>query len=85
MTKWRIYRLPGSRKIWHIDSGPGTEIFNVLGYRCGADSQSVDTGNNEVPRAWIEVIGELHIVNKVALFSFVFKPVETEQTKCAVQ
>jgi hypothetical protein len=71
VTKWRIYRLPGSRQIWHIDSGPCTQIFNVRGYRCAADSQSVDIGGDNVPRAWIEVIGELHIVNGMALFSFV--------------
>jgi hypothetical protein len=70
VTKWRIYRLPGSREIWHIDSGPGTQIFNVRGYKCAADSQSVDIGGNNVPRAWIEVHGELHLVNGIALFSF---------------
>src|SRR5258706_11435561 len=33
---WRIYRLPGSREIWHIDSGPGTQVFNVRGYQAHA-------------------------------------------------
>jgi hypothetical protein len=75
LTKWRIYRLPGSREVWHIDSGCGTQIFNVRGYKCAADSGSVDIGGNNSPRAWIEVFGELHIVNQIALFSFSLEPV----------
>ena len=66
---WRIYRLPGSREIWHIDSGPDTLIFNVRGFHAGA-SHSVDIGGNNSPRAWIEVRNcELHIVNDVAIFA----------------
>lgn len=66
---WRIYRLPGSREIWHIDSGPGTQIFNVRGFHA-AESHSVDVGGNNVPRAWIAVDGaEIHIVNGVAIFA----------------
>jgi hypothetical protein len=74
---WRIYRLPGSREVWHIDSGPGTPIYNVRGYS-SSHSHSVDVGGNHVPRAWIEVPdAELYIVNGVAVF-------EKVQTKCAV-
>lgn len=74
---WRIYRLPGSREIWHIDSGPGTQIFNVRGFNASM-SHSVDIGGNNVPRAWIEVNdSDLHIVDGVAVFSRV-------NAKCAV-
>lgn len=66
---WRIYRLPGSREVWHIDAGPGTQIFNVRGFECGQNSRSVDIGGNSIPRAWIEVpSAELHIVDGVAHF-----------------
>jgi hypothetical protein len=81
---WRIYRLPGSRQIWHIDSGPGTEIVNVLGYKCAADTESVDIGGQNVPRAWIAVYGDLHIVNGIALFSTVLPNVEKDIKVCAV-
>jgi hypothetical protein len=66
---WRIYRLPGSREIWHIDAGPDTQVYNVRSYSCAADSESVDIGGDNVPRAWISVLhAELHIVNGKALF-----------------
>lgn len=81
MTKWRIYRLPGSRAVWHIDSGPGTEVFNVKGYSCATDSESIDIGGNNVPRAWIETTAELHIVNGVALFKFQAVLVKAEQAQ----
>lgn len=75
--KWRIYRLPGSREVWHIDAGAGTQIYNVHGFH-SAESHSVDIGGSHSPRAWIEVReSELHIVNDVAIFSRVF-------AKCAV-
>jgi hypothetical protein len=80
--KWRIYRLPGSRETWHIDSGCGSQVFNVRGYKCAADSESVDIGGNHSPRAWIQVVGELHIVDGFALFSFAFPA--KEEKKCAV-
>ena len=72
---WRIYRLPGSRKMWHIDSGPGTKVFNVTGYSA-EKSYSKDIGGDNVPRAWIEIAEqELHIVNGIAVFeSFVLVP-----------
>jgi hypothetical protein len=84
-VNWRIYRLPGSREVWHIDSGTGTTIFNVKKYRCAADSQSVDIGGNNVPRAWIEILGaDLHIVNGTALFSYALDvPVKAEVKVCA--
>lgn len=71
---WRIYRLPGSREIWHIDGGSGTPVINVRGYNCFAASRSVDIGGANVPRAWIEVNGresELHIVDGIAHFDVV--------------
>ncbi len=65
---WRIYRLPGSREIWHIDAGCGTPVFNVRRYSCNVPSRSVDIGGSNVPRAWIEIDGdaELHITDGVA-------------------
>jgi hypothetical protein len=65
---WRIYRLPGSREIWHIDSGDGTKVFNVRGYEAQVLSRSVDIGGNNVPRAWIELHGELHVIDGIAVF-----------------
>jgi hypothetical protein len=84
MTKWRIYRLPGSREVWHIDSGPDTQIFNVKTWQCAADSKSVDIGGMNVPRAWIEIYGELHLVDGIALFSGgVLDAVVVEKGKCS--
>jgi hypothetical protein len=65
---WRIYRLPGSREIWHIDSGAGTKVFNVRGYEAQVPSVSVDIGGNNMPRAWIQMDGELHIIDGIAVF-----------------
>lgn len=67
---WRIYRLPGSREIWHVDSGSGTAVLNVHGYQCHAPSRSVDIGGSNVPRAWIEICGgtELHLIKGIAVF-----------------
>lgn len=65
---WRIYRLPGSRETWHIDSGAGTQVFNVRGF-CASSSKSIDIGGNNSPRAWIEVIGEFHVIDGIARFA----------------
>jgi hypothetical protein len=70
---WRIYRLPGSRKIWHIDSGCGTQIFNVRGYEAQVPSISIDA-EAESPRAWIQLDGELHIIDGIAVFDRVRVP-----------
>lgn len=72
---WRIYRLPGSREIWHVDTGEGTQIFNVRGYFANVPSISVDIGGNNSPRAWIKLEGELHIINEIAHFRI---PVQEE-------
>lgn len=77
---WRIYRLPGSREIWHVDAGNGTPIFNVRGYECNVPTASVDVGGENVPRAWIALKGDLHIINGVAVFSRI---VVTEKIPCA--
>jgi hypothetical protein len=68
---WRIYRLPGSREVWHVDSGDGTVIYNVHGYVCMVPSRSIDIGGNNSPRAWIEIDSrfELHLMDGVARFS----------------
>lgn len=82
---WRIYRLPGSRENWHVDAGPDTQVFNVRKWRC-ADSESVDIGGSNVPRAWIEISGqELHIVNGVAIFSMATKCNISAEEKAAVE
>lgn len=64
--KWRIYRLPGSRKVWHVDAGPGTAVINVFSWGTnGVPARSVDMGCYPIPgqvpfvRAYIEVEGEL--------------------------
>ena len=67
--KWRIYRLPGSREFWHIDSGPGTQIVNVKAFHIECPCTSVDEGGKELVRAWIEVnMANLYIQNGTALF-----------------
>lgn len=68
--KWRIYRLPGSRKIWHIDSGPGTKIINVLALHSLCPMASIDVGCG-YPRAWFEVHGELLVNPKTATANFI--------------
>lgn len=74
MKNWRIYRLPGSRKIWHIDSGCGTALVNVAGFICHTSSKSVDLPEaNRQPRAWIEIPidgVDFHIIDGVAIFEF---------------
>lgn len=66
---WRIYRLPGSREVWHIDSGCRTQVFNVTAWQCHTSSHAVDVGGNHIPRAWISISGaELHIINGIAVF-----------------
>lgn len=68
-VKWRIYRLPGSREFWHIDSGPGTQIVNVKAFHIECPCTSVDEGGKELVRAWIEVnMANLYIQNGTALF-----------------
>lgn len=59
--KWRIYRLPGSRQWWHIDSGPGTFIINCLGFMSDVPLQTINGPGNEVPRAWVQVEGNLFV------------------------
>lgn len=67
---FRIYRLPGSRGVWHLDTGFGTQIINVIGFDCRCASHAVDMGDiAEMPRAWIEIINaELHIIDGIAFF-----------------
>ena len=88
LEAWRIYRLPGSRENWHIDSGCGTQIVNVRGYNCRVACFSVDIGGEHSPRAWIQINKnqlplkvDFHIINGVALFSFA--PLQVgEITRC---
>lgn len=69
---WRIYRLPGSMKVWHIDRGQGTRIINVFGYKINVPSHSVDV-ENQNPRGWIEVDSHsvLHIIEGIAIWDAV--------------
>jgi hypothetical protein len=71
---WRIYRLPGSKQFWHVDSGEDSQVYNVLEFDALVTSRSVDIRDG-FPRAWIEIDrdkSELHIVNNVAVFTPVF-------------
>jgi len=84
LHNWRIYRLPGSKKIWHIDSGPCTPVVNVTGYVSNVPNRSIGVGGENVPREWIEVCSRyfLHIVDGVAYFDpFIYKP----RNICAVE
>lgn len=72
MKIWRIYRLPGSRTVWHIDMGPGTQVLNVTEFICRVDIKSVDIGDG-FPRAWMQIDREnsqMHMFNGVAVFDF---------------
>ena len=71
---WRIYRLPGSRTVWHIDMGPDTQVVNVTDFVCRVDMRSVDIGCG-FPRAWMEINREtshLPLINGVAVFDLNF-------------
>jgi hypothetical protein len=70
---WRIYRLPGSRDSWHIDSGPETQVLNVRGFEIYAPCKSVDIVCG-FPRAWIEIPREntqLHVIGGIAVWQTV--------------
>ena len=69
MSIWRIYRVPGSKEFWHIDSGIGTIVFNVTKFEIFCPCKSIDVGNG-MPRAWIEIDqqDELHFFDGVAVF-----------------
>lgn len=68
---WRIYRLPGSREVWYIDSGCRTQVFNVKEYVSMVGSNSKNVGGEHIPRSWVEIkYAELHIINGVAIFDF---------------
>ena len=71
MKFWRIYRLPGSRSVWHIDTGPDTPVINVRSLSLdGVCMASVDTGTG-FPRAWFEIpygSTELYIIQGVAIW-----------------
>lgn len=68
MDSFRVYRLPGSREIWLVDSGPDTEVHRVRGIRieCHAISRE---NPNDTPRAWLAVDSrEMFVVDNVAIF-----------------
>jgi hypothetical protein len=65
---FRIYRLPGSRKQWLIDSGPGTMQYTANGVDIAVPSHSVDSPT-ETPRAWLEVDAkDMFIMDNRAVF-----------------
>jgi len=73
-SPWRIYRLPGSRMFWHIDTGVGTPVINVLAFHVATlEVHSRDIGDG-FPRAWIEIPRnnneQLHIIQGAAYFSY---------------
>lgn len=59
--KWRVYRLPGSRQWWHIDTGPGTLVVNCLGFMSDVPLRTINGPGDQVPRAWVEVEGNLFV------------------------
>jgi hypothetical protein len=68
---WRIYRLPGSREIWHIDAGCIRHAFDVKHWRSNVPTNDKDIGGNNVPRAWVEIQNaELHLIDGVAVFDY---------------
>lgn len=74
---YRIYRVPGSKQWWHIDTGANTVVFNVKGYVTTVASKSVDRPDLH-PRAWIEIEQtdtDFHIVNGVAEFTPAILPI----------
>jgi hypothetical protein len=54
---YRLYRLPGSKENWHIDTGPGTRVFNAQGFVSFGPLRTIDVGVDKgmVPHAWLEL------------------------------
>jgi hypothetical protein len=85
---FRIYRIPGSKKFWHIDSGQGSQKFNVLGYDAMVDTTSVDSPE-ENPRARIQIDGDttdFYVINGRAFFDTKKYPINNVigKDKCGV-
>lgn len=69
MDKFRVYRLPSSREVWLVDSGPETEVHRVRGIEIKCHAISRDNPA-ETPRAWLEVDAkEMFIMGDVAIFA----------------
>lgn len=68
---FRIYRLPGSREFWLIDSGAGTPVIKVLTWKAQPPTKSVEVGAEANPRAWIEVTGHCYIQSRYTEAVFV--------------
>jgi hypothetical protein len=68
--KWRIYRLPGDREWWRIDNGKPCRTVFVRQFKAKIDAESINGPGHIIPRGWIQVNGDLHIIDGIAVFSF---------------
>lgn len=65
---FRVYRLPGSQRLWHVDTGQGTTVINVAAFMSDVPVKTVDIGSG-VPRAWVEIEGNFFVDrNRVGKF-----------------
>lgn len=66
--KFRVYRLPGSQRLWHVDTGQGTTVVNVVAFMSDVPVKTIDIGSG-VPRAWVEIEGNFFVDrNRVGKF-----------------
>lgn len=57
---FRVYRLPGSQRLWHVDTGIGTTVINVYAFMSDVPVKTVDKGTGH-PRAWVEIEGNFFV------------------------
>jgi hypothetical protein len=61
-VSWRIYRLPGSKEWWLIDTGDGTALVYTKSFEFTSIPRAVDRAGTASPRAWLETETEPMIV-----------------------
>lgn len=74
VKRYRVYfnRLNEAPQVWSVDEGTQASEVNVIAVslvNCAAMTTCDlnETVNHDRPKAWFEVIGELHIVDGVAV------------------
>jgi hypothetical protein len=63
--KWRVYRLPGSRHWWLIDSGKNTPVLKATSIDFRSPVITVNDGTDgKQPISWLETEGQFHLDEK---------------------
>lgn len=57
---FRVYRLPGSQRVWHVDTGVGTTVINVFAFMSDVPVRTVKGDGNPLI-AWIEIEGNFFV------------------------